>query len=407
MINCRSCASNNLVSIIPLGLLPLANALKKATNGSDFDLEKKYNLEVMLCKDCGLAQLKDLIAPKELFSEYVYFSSNSESMLTSAAELVNRIIPSLKKDPFVIEIASNDGYLLKNYLNKGIKVLGIDPAANIAKVANSNNVTTMCEFFSEKLSQDLSMLGKKADVIHANNVMAHVPDINGFIKGIKNLLKPQGYAVIEVPYFLDLVQNLEFDTIYHEHVFYFAVKPLKLAFEKSGLQIFNIEKIAIHGGSIRLFVGHFGSNIVRSIIDDMIQEEENLKLYSVDTFINFMSKINNLKIKLINLLNGIKKDGGKIAAYGASAKGTTLLNYFGINKNYLDFVVDRSSVKQGLFTPGTNLEIKPPKAFIAQSISHALLLVWNFADEIMEQQKEFINRSGKFIFPLPEIRILP
>lgn len=405
MINCRSCASKNLFSIIPLGFLPLANSLKKVIK--ECDIEQKYNLEVMLCKDCGLAQLKDLIAPKELFSEYVYFSSNSESMLTSAAELVNRIIPSLNKDAFIIEIASNDGYLLKNYVNKGIKVLGIDPAANIAKVANSNNVTTMCEFFSENLAKDLVMLGKTADVIHANNVMAHVPDINGFIKGIKNLLKPDGYAIIEVPYFLDLVENLEFDTIYHEHVFYFSVKPLKLAFEMFGLEIFNIEKIAIHGGTLRLFIGHFGSNMVQPIINNMIQKEENLKLYSIDTFVKFMKNLNNLKINLTNLLKNIKKDGGKIAAYGASAKGTTLLNYFGINKNYLDFVVDRSPVKHGLFTPGTNLEIKPPSAFIAQSISHALLLVWNFADEIIEQQKEFINGNGKFIFPLPEIKVVP
>lgn len=405
MTNCRSCASNNLFPIIPLGFLPLANALKKVAN--ECDVEKKYNLEVMLCKDCGLAQLKDLIDPKDLFSEYIYFSSNSDSMLKSAAELVNRIIPNLNKDPFVIEIASNDGYLLKNYTNKGINVLGIDPAANIVKVANSNNVTTMCEFFCEELAKDLATLGKKADVIHANNVMAHVPDINGFIKGIKNLLKPHGYAVIEVPYFLDLVENLEFDTIYHEHVFYFSVKPLKLAFEMFGLEIFNIEKIAIHGGTLRLFVGHFGSNIVQPIIDDMIQKEESLKLYSVDTFINFMRKINNLKNNLINLLKNIKKEGGKIAAYGASAKGTTLLNYFGINKNYLDFVVDRSSVKHGLFTPGTNLEIKTPDAFIAEKVSHALLLVWNFADEIIEQQQEFINSNGKFIFPLPEVKVIP
>lgn len=405
MTNCRSCASNSLFSIIPLGFLPLANALKKVIK--ECDVEQKYNLEVMLCKNCGLAQLKDLIDPKDLFSEYVYFSSNSESMLRSAAELVHRIIPNLNQDAFVIEIASNDGYLLKNYINNGIKVLGIDPAANIAKVANSNNITTMCEFFNEQLAKELAILGKQADVIHANNVMAHVSDINGFIKGIKNLLKPQGYAVIEVPYFLDLVQNLEFDTIYHEHVFYFAVKPLKVAFEMFELEIFNIEKIAIHGGTLRLFVGHFGSNIVQPIINDMIQKEENLKLYSMDTFLNFMKKINNLKINLIRLLKNIKKSGGKIAAYGASAKGTTLLNYFGVNKNYLDFVVDRSSIKHGLFTPGTNLEIKTPNAFITEKVSHALLLVWNFADEIIEQQQEFINSNGKFIFPLPEVKVIP
>lgn len=405
MVKCRFCYSKNLSSIIPLGYLPLANAL--VTSPKDSSEQETYNLEVMLCSDCGLAQLKDLIDPKDLFSEYVYFSSNSEAMLKSVANLVNRIIPTLQKDAFVLEIASNDGYLLKNYINKGIKVLGIDPAENIAKVANANNVPTMCAFFNEQLAKKLVLSDKKADIIHANNVMAHIPDINSFIKGIKILLKPQGYAVIEVPYFLDLVQKLEFDTIYHEHVFYFSVKPLKIAFERHGLEIFNIEKIEIHGGTLRLFVGHIGSHLVQSIIVDMIRNEENLKLYNIDTFIRFIGHVNKLKINLINTLKKIKQNGNKIAAYGASAKGTTLLNYFGINNNYLEFVVDRSSVKQGLFTPGTNLKIKNPSAFISEKITHALLLVWNFADEIMEQQKEFIDKKGKFIFPLPEIKIVP
>ena len=405
MFNCRACLSNNVKSIIALGELPLANQLLQSSHTDQN--EPKYNLEVMLCADCGLAQLRDLIDPKKLFSNYVYFSSNSDTMLKSASVLVDQLIPKLTARSMVIEIASNDGYLLKNYVKQNINVLGIEPAQNISKVAVEHGVPTLCDFFSEKLALELVADGKQADLVHANNVMAHVPNINDFIKGIKHLLKPQGTAIIEVPYFLDLVQKLEFDTIYHEHVYYFSVNPLKAAFARNGLEIFNIEKIAIHGGTLRLFVGHVGLHTVQPIIDDMIKNEEDLKLYSCDTFVNFMDQLYTLKINLIDTLKKIKQEYGKIAAYGASAKGTTLLNYFEINNNYLEFVVDRSSVKQGLFTPGTNLEIKHPNAFIAERITHALLLVWNFADEIIEQQKEFINNSGKFIFPLPEVRIVP
>ena len=233
MFSCRSCGAN-CQSIIPLGLLPLANALLPSIENIK---EQRCNLEVMLCDNCSLSQLRDLIDPKDLFSEYVYFSSNSDTMLKSVADLVDRICPTLLDNAFIVEIASNDGYLLKNYVKAGINVLGIDPAQNIAKIANENGIPTLCDFFGKELAIRLANEGKKADVIHANNVMAHVPDINGFIGGVKCLLKPNGYAVIEVPYFLDLIKKLEFDTIYHEHVFYFTVKALALAFERYDLEI--------------------------------------------------------------------------------------------------------------------------------------------------------------------------
>ena len=239
MFSCRSCGAS-CRSIIPLGLLPLANALLLSVENIE---EHRCNLEVMLCDNCGLAQLRDLIDPKDLFSEYVYFSSNSETMLKFVADLVGRILPELPGNPFIVEIASNDGYLLKNYVKAGIRVLGIDPAhmaKNIAKVANEDGIPTLCHFFGEELAAQLASEGKEADVIHANNVMAHVPDINGFIGGVKTLLKPNGYAVIEVPYFLDLVKKLEFDTIYHEHVFYFTVKALSLAFTSHELEIYDL-----------------------------------------------------------------------------------------------------------------------------------------------------------------------
>lgn len=401
---CRSCDSQNTHSIIPLGNLPLANALLAHKTHTH---EPRHNLEVMLCENCGLAQLKDIINPDDLFSDYVYFSSNSTTMLESVSQLVDRVIPSLEKDSLVIEIASNDGYLLKNYVRQNIHVLGIDPAKNIADVANQKGIPTLCDFFGQKLASKLAKDGKQADIIHANNVMAHVPDINGFIQGIKLLLKPHGQAIIEVPYWADLVEKLEFDTIYHEHVYYFSLKALKAAFEKQNLEIVNLEKLPIHGGSLRLFIMHGGAQEPENIIDEMIQYEEGKEVHQASTFANFMQRLSALKKELTQTLRDLKASGANIAAYGASAKGTTLLNFFEIDSKLIDFVVDRSPAKQGKFTPGTQLEIFSPEKLQKSPVTHALLLSWNFAKEIIEQQAEFVSQGGKFIIPLPTVKILP
>jgi len=398
MMICRSCGAKDIHSIIPLGELPLANGLLNQKQNH----EPYHNLEVMLCNDCGLAQLKDLIDPKDLFSEYVYFSSNSEGMLKSVADLVDKIQPTLSENALVVEIASNDGYLLKNY--KNIEVLGIDPAANIAKVANEAGVPTLCDFFSEQLAVTLVAQGKQAHIIHANNVMAHVPDINGFAKGIKLLLKNAGQAIIEVPHFLDLFEKLEFDTIYHEHVYYFGLKPLITLFRRHGLEIFNVEKIPLHGGTLRLFVGHQGEHPISMGVETIVREEVAAQIYDVASYKKFMKKIDGLQDNLISLLKSLKSQGKKVVAYGASAKGTTLLNYFGIGKDLLDFVVDRSAAKQGKLTPGTQLEIRLPSAL--READYAVLLAWNFADEIMQQQSEFLEQGGRFIQPLPSVKVV-
>lgn len=403
MLNCRSCSSEKVSSIIPLGDLPLANALLETPTPHS---EPRYNLEVFICEACGLAQLKDLIDPAELFTDYVYFSSNSEAMLTSVAELVGRTIPTLPQNPFIVEIASNDGYLLKNYIKAGINVLGIDPAQNITKEANEKGIPTLCDFFGEALATQLAESGKKADIIHANNVMAHVPDINGFIKGLKTLLKENGKAIIEVPYFLDLVQKLEFDTIYHEHVYYFSVRPLKEAFARHGLEIVDIEKIKLHGGTLRLFVSHVGRFLPKPIIASMIQEELDWGLHQPHIFKDFMTRLSVLKTELLQTLITLKSTGAKIAAYGASAKGTTLLNYFNVEKDTIDFVVDRSPFKCGKYTPGTQLAILPPSHLLEENVTHALMLTWNFSEEIMAQQKDFIDKGGKFIIPLPTVAVV-
>ena len=399
MLKCRSCQSDNLNSIIPLGEMPLANAL---TDYPDPNC-KRYNLEVMLCETCGLAQLKDLVNPKELFSHYVYFSSIADTMLKSASDLVNKVIPELSQGAHVVEIASNDGYLLKNYVDQNIQVLGIDPAKNIADFANKKGINTICDFFSSNLSRTLRNENKLADIIHANNVMAHVPDINDFIKGIKTLLKSQGKAIIEVPYLLDLVQKFEFDTIYHEHVYYFALKPLVIAFQRHGLHIFTLEKLPIHGGTLRLYVGHEGVRSENPVIQETLFQEEKSGLFRLETYISFMNNLEGLKKNLNRKLSELKASGNSIAAYGASAKGTTLLNYFNVY-HYLDFIVDKSPAKQSKFTPGTAIKVTHPNCLVNENVSYALLLAWNFASEIIDQQKEFLQKGGKFILPLPEVK---
>lgn len=399
-MQCRACLSSRVQSIIPLGQLPLANALIKKKQV----MEHKWNLEVMLCQACGLAQLKDIVDPKSLFSEYVYFSSNSDTMLASAKACVESLAP--KQDDFVVEIASNDGYLLKNYVEKHIRVLGIDPASNIAKYANEQGVPTLCDFFGKTLAEQVANEHGKANIIHANNVFAHVPDIIGFVQGLKILLASGGQCVIEVPYFLSLVNHLEFDTIYHEHVYYFSVKPLRTLFRAHGLEIFNIEEIPIHGGSLRLFIGHTDEHQSQPIVNRMVEHEIEQGLYELKTYQVFMGKLNNLKAKLKSTLSQYKSEGHKLAAYGASAKGTTLLNFTGIGDDLLDFVVDRSPAKQGLYTPGTGLEILTTDELRKQKIDYALLLAWNFSDEILSQQKDFIAQQGKFIIPLPEVKVV-
>lgn len=400
---CRLCHSSELTSIIPLGFMPLANSLLSSPLVST-EQEFSFNLEVMLCRHCGLAQLKDLIDPKNLFSHYVYFSSNSITMLQSAMSLVERMLPNLSEDSFVIEIASNDGYLLKNYLKHGIRALGIDPAENIAAVANSEGIPTLCAFFNAQLAKELAQDNQKADIIHANNVMAHVPDLHGFVNGLKIILKDDGIAVIEFPYFVDLIEKLEFDTIYHEHVYYFTVKPLKKLFDQYALDIFKIEKLSIHGGSLRLFVGHAEKHTIDHSIQQYIDMETIKGYFSVDFYQNFLNRVQYLKYSLLDYLKDLKEKDAKIVGYGASAKGSVLLNYFGIQKNLIDFVVDKSPVKQGLFMPGLHIKIYPPEIMLELMPTHTLLLAWNFSEEILTQQKKYRDLGGKFIIPLPQLQ---
>jgi hypothetical protein len=402
--SCRSCQANQLTQVLSLGEIPLANGFLKKEELSQ--AEEKFPLELVFCIACGLLQLTQTVPPEQMFSHYAYFTSFSETMLAHGKECVVGLIKDrkLSSSSLVIEIASNDGYLLSNYVNCGIPVLGIEPAANVADVARLRGIDTITEFFGLDLAHRLMEQGKLADVIHANNVLAHVPDINGFVAGMSALLKDDGLGVIEVPYLRDLVDNVEFDTIYHEHVFYFSLIALKNIFERHGLKIVDAKRLKIHGGSLRIFVAkHLPplANVAR-----LLAEEERADLNRPSSLSHLQDTVQKLKRDLVETLRNLKKSGKNIVAYGAAAKGSVLLNYFDIGSDILDFVVDRSTFKHGLFMPGKHLEIFPVEKLLESQADFVLLLAWNLADEIISQQKQYLERGGAFIVPLPQYRIV-
>ncbi len=411
MFACRSCGETTVLQVLSLGRIPLANNL---LTQQQLDLpEETFPLDLVFCPTCSLLQITETIPPEKLFREYLYFSSFSETALQNASVIADRLTArcNLGKDSRVVEVASNDGYLLKNYQEKGIPVLGIEPARNIARVAEEHGVPTLSEFFDKKLAIELCARGQQADVIHANNVVAHVADLHGVVSGIAALLKPDGVAVIENHYAKDLIDHVEFDSIYHEHLCYYSATSFHHLFAKHGLRLVDVEHIALHGGSLRAYFQRadgpcsFAKEGAQHV-DQLIHAETQWGVTNFGFYQDFGKKVECLRQDLLALLGDIKTQGKRIVVYGASAKSTTLLNYFQIGAETLDYVVDRSTVKQGYYTPGTHLLIRPPEALLKDQPDYVLLLAWNFADEILMQQSEYRLHGGKFITPIPELRVV-
>jgi SAM-dependent methyltransferase len=411
MFACRSCDETSVQTVLSLGRTPLANAL--LTNRQLTQPEETFPLELVFCPHCTLLQITETVPPEILFRDYFYFSSFSETVLQNAHDISDDLIArcKLNSSSLVVEIASNDGYLLQNYCQRGIPVLGVEPALNIARVAQERGISTINEFFDAALARDLRASGQLADIIHANNVVAHVADLHGVVGGVAELLKPDGVAVIENHYVKDLIDKVEFDSIYHEHLCYYSATSFRNLFALHGLKMVDVEYLPIHGGSLRVFfqrddgpcsLEKAGAHRVKALID----EESRWGVEDFAFYQNFGEKVEFLRKGLLALLSDIKAQGKSIVVYGASAKSTTLLNYFGIGKETLDYVVDRSTVKQGHYTPGTHLYICSTEKLLESQPDYVLLLTWNFVDEILAQQTEYRARGGKFIIPIPELKVV-
>ncbi len=398
---CRICGSADLEVFLDLGSSPLADRL--LTEAQLGEREPAYPLQVAFCRNCTLVQILETVDPEELFCrDYPYYSSVSSSLLEHSRRNVLELIDTRRLGPqsFVVELASNDGYLLRNYVEAGIPCLGIDPAEGPAQAAEKVGVPTQCTFFNEKVAGCLREQGKRADVIHANNVLAHVADTNGFVEAIHQLLKDRGVAVIEVPYVRNLIDHCEFDTIYHQHLCYFSVTALDHLFRRHDLYLNEVRPLAIHGGSIRLYVEPCEA-VTRSVKDYLADE----KACGADTFeyyCRFAQAVANIKERLRSLLADLKSDRRRVMAYAAAAKGCTLLNYVGIDREWVDAIVDKNPHKQGKYMTGMHQPIVPTEQVLEQMPDYLLLLAWNFKDEIMNQQSEYVARGGRFIIPIPE-----
>jgi len=402
---CRSCGGRDLRVFLSLGDMPLSDGLLTAEELQQE--EPRYPLDVAFCPACALVQILETVPPERLFgADYPYFSSFTDTLLRhSAANVAARIAEQrLDGNSLVVELASNDGYLLQYYREQGIPVLGIDPAPGPVAAARERGVDTLQAFFGLDLAKQLVADGRRADIIHANNVLAHVADTNGFVAGMSMLLKENGMAVIEVPYVKDLIDHGEFDTIYHEHLCYFSVTALRRLFRRHGLVLIRVEPLAIHGGSLRVFVGKREPDDRPAA--EYLQAERRAGIDEFEYYAGFSRRVGGIRSGLVALLGGLKRDGARIAGYGAAAKGTILLNSAGIGRDVLEFVADRNVHKQGRYMPGVRLPIVPPERILQEQPDYLLILPWNFKQEIMAQQAEYGRRGGRFIVPVPEPVVL-
>lgn len=404
-VACRSCGSDDLEVVIEFGATPLADRILRADQLDEPGLVA--DLTLVVCRACSLAQIRETVDPAVLFfDEYPYFSSVSPSLVAhfrgSAERIIDRV--GLGPESLVVEAASNDGYMLKAFAERGIPVLGIDPAPAPAKVANDGGIPTLVEFFGTELARRLTAEGRRADVFLGNNVLAHVPDLNGFVAGIAELLTPTGTAVIEAPYVVDLVDHCEFDTIYHQHLCYFSATALDALFRRHGLFLNDIERVPVHGGTLRIFVQPVDDR--RPIVDELLDAERERGFDGPAAYRQFATHVATLRTRLLAILDPLRAEGSRIVGYGAAAKATTMLAYCGIDRSYLDYICDLNEYKQGKFMGGNQIPIVAPAALVDDPADHVLILAWNFAAEIMAQNSAYAAAGGRFIVPVPEPQVV-
>ncbi len=404
---CRSCGGQ-LHPFVDLGLSPLCESFQ--TRRDLAQGESFYPLDVKICGDCWLAQLREYVSPADIFSEYAYFSSFSDAWLAHARDYTAAVARrfGLDEHSFVIEVASNDGYLLRNFVERDIPCLGIEPALNVARAARAIGVPTLTEFFTHGLALGLAGEGKAADLVIGNNVLAQVPDLNDFVAGLAAVLKPEGVLTLELPHLMRLIEGNQFDTIYHEHFSYFSLNAIDTLLARHGLRVFDVEEIWTHGGSLRLFCCHDRSAHPELVSVERLRAAELAAgLFSLDAYRKFDRQVVETKRWLLELLFSLKRQGRRIAGYGAPGKGNTLLNYCGIRGDVLDFTVDRNPYKHGRYLPGTRIPIEPPERLAEARPDYVLILPWNLKDEIMAQLSFIRDWRGKFIVPIPEPKIIP
>lgn len=406
---CRFCGAPLQHSFVDLGMSPLCESILSA---DELDrMEPFYPLQVWVCGACFLVQLQEYVAPEHIFREYAYFSSYSSSWLKHAEDYVAMATERLRlgRESFVVELASNDGYLLQYFVQRGIRCLGVEPAANVAQAAVARGVETLVEFFDEAAARRLREAGRRADLVIGNNVLAQVPNLNSFVAGISILLAPGGTVTLEFPHLMRLIEGNQFDTIYHEHFSYFSLLSVERILSAHGLSVFDLEELWTHGGSLRIWAGHAaeGRRPVGDKVLEMRQRERDAGFERIETYSTFEVGVRETKRRLLELLIEAKRSGKRIAGYGAPGKGNTLLNYCGIRTDFLDYTVDRNPYKHGKFLPGTHIPVFPPSRIDETRPDYVLVLPWNLKDEIMSQLAQIRTWGGRFILPIPEAAVVP
>ena len=404
---CRFCNTPLHHTFVDLGMSPLCESFLSAEQLNQ--AEAFYPLHVRACEKCFLVQLQEYVSPAEIFSEYAYFSSYSDSWLKHASDYTEMIVRrlGLNSSTQVVEVASNDGYLLQYFVRKGIPALGIEPAANVARAAEQKGVPTLVRFFGEELANELRCAGMQADLLLGNNTLAQVPDLNDFLAGMKIVLKPMGVITMEFPHLMRLMEGNQFDTIYHEHFSYFSLITTETMFLAHGLTLFDVEELSSHGGSLRIYARHTDdtSKPVSERMMALREREIAAGVTSLERYSLFAKQVERTKRNLLDLLIGAKRDGKSIAGYGAPGKGNTLLNYCGIRTDFLDYTVDRSPYKHGKFLPGTHIPIFPPEKIKQTKPDYVLILSWNLKREIMDQIAYIREWGGRFILPIPKAEV--